>query len=72
MEAGNERTIWADVVAAIEQRVDTRAESEWATPDAITVPPMMYAAPGAIEVTRTQTSINKAALAKKFEAAAAD
>jgi hypothetical protein len=70
MEAGNERAIWADVVAEIEGRVDARAESEWATPQAISIPAMTFTAPGAIEIATSQVSVNKAALAKKFEAAA--
>lgn len=70
MEAGNERTIWADIVSDIERRVDTRAESDWATPESINVPAMTFSAPSAIEVSTSPTSINKAALAKKLEAAA--
>lgn len=45
MEAGNERSIWADVVGDIERRVDARAEGEWATPSSITVSPMSFEAP---------------------------
>lgn len=70
MEAGNERAIWADVVADIERRVDARAESEWATPEAISVPALTFTPPGTIEIATSEVSINKAALAKKFEAAA--
>lgn len=68
MEAGNERAIWADVVGDIERRVDARAESEWATPESISVPAMTFAAPEAIEVSASPASINKGVLAKKIEA----
>ena len=70
MEAGNELAIWADVVVEIERRVDARAESEWATPESISVPAMTFSIPEAIKISTPPTSINKAALAKKFEAAA--
>jgi hypothetical protein len=68
-EAGNERAIWADVVAMIEQRLDARAEAEWATPAAIVVPVMTFQAPAAINVGTPQFSVNKAAFKKRIEAA---
>lgn len=45
IEGGDERSIWAEIVTDIEARVDTRAESEWATPAEITVPAMTFEAP---------------------------
>lgn len=69
MEAGDERAIWADVVATIEARVDARAEAEWATPDAITVPAMVFDPPAAIAVRTSPVSINEQALAKRVAAA---
>ena len=37
---GNERDIWGDLVRTLEDKVEERAEAEWATPDAIEVPPL--------------------------------
>lgn len=37
---GNERHIWGDLVKTLEDKVEERAEAEWATPDAIEVPPL--------------------------------
>jgi hypothetical protein len=70
MEAGNEQTIWADVVGIIEKRVDARAEAEWATPSSITMPPMTFPETPPINVAATLSTIEKAALAKRIEAAA--
>lgn len=41
----NERDIWISIVEEVEQRVDIRAEAEWATPESITFSPMEYDAP---------------------------
>lgn len=41
----NERDIWISVVEQVERRVDARAEKEWATPEAISVPKMNYRIP---------------------------
>lgn len=70
MEAGNERAIWADVVADIERRVDARAEAEWATPESISIPALTFSAPEAIEISTSQTKIDKAVLAQRIGAAA--
>lgn len=69
MEVGDERAIWADVVATIEARVDARAEAEWATPDAITVPAMAFEPPAAIPVRTSPVTINEQALANRVAAA---
>ena len=69
-EAGNERAIWAEVVAEIERQVDAIAEAEWATPESITVPAMTFSAPATIEISPLATNIDRTALAKKFEAVA--
>jgi hypothetical protein len=63
-EAGYERAIWAEVFEDIEQRVDARAEAEWATPETIDVPAMTFQPPAAIEISTSQLSIDEAALAK--------
>lgn len=69
MEVDNERAIWGEVISEVERAVDTRAEAEWATPEAINAPAMNFAPPEAIEVSLTIGNPNKALLAKKFEAA---
>lgn len=69
-ESGNERGIWIDTVGEIERAVDARAEAEWATPDSITVAAMGYEKPAAIKVGGAAATVDKAALTKKFEAAA--
>ena len=69
MEAGHERSIWSDVVADVEHRVDARAEAEWATPEAISVPAFTLPALDPITTTSTPTTINKANLASKIDAA---
>ena len=40
---GNERHIWSDLVRTLDDKVERRAEAEWATPDAIEVPPLTLA-----------------------------
>jgi hypothetical protein len=70
MEAGDERAIWADVVTEIEERVDARAESEWATPSSIAVPAMAFDAPKLEAPTVTTTRANVDRLKKGFRAAA--
>ena len=40
IRVGNEQPIWHDLVMDLENEVEQRAEAEWATPDAIEVPPL--------------------------------
>lgn len=70
MEAGNESQIWAGALAEIEERIDDRAQAEWATPESISVPALTFAAPKPIVVSSTPKPVNRAALTKGFEAAA--
>jgi hypothetical protein len=69
MEADNEGGVWTEVVTEIEQRVDARAESEWATPDSISAPPLTYVAPAAVKVVASPANINSGVVTKKIEAA---
>jgi hypothetical protein len=41
MDAGQESAIWSDLLNEIEERLDARAEKEWATPEAIAIPAMV-------------------------------
>ncbi|MEV4654823.1 GTPase-associated system all-helical protein GASH [Micromonospora sp. NPDC049301] len=70
MEAGDEREIWADVVTEIEERVDARAETEWATPSSIAVPPMVFDVPELKAPTVTTSRAGRDYLKKEFRAAA--
>jgi hypothetical protein len=70
MEAGDERAIWADVVTAIEERVDARAEAEWATPSSITVPAMDFDVPALQASTVKTARANREHLLERFLAAA--
>ncbi|WP_312144655.1 GTPase-associated system all-helical protein GASH [Brevundimonas sp.] len=67
---GSERDLWVDAVNSVESRVDARAESEWATPDSITVAPLAYVPPelGAPQISRGKAP--KAALLAEMRQAA--
>jgi hypothetical protein len=69
MEADNESKIWGDVVAEIERQVNARAETEWTTPESISVPKMNYSVPGAITIRGSDVSLDKEALEKNIAAA---
>ncbi|WP_417447382.1 GTPase-associated system all-helical protein GASH [Kangiella sp.] len=43
-ESSSESPVWKAAVSEIETKVDARAESEWATPEMITVSPLRYKA----------------------------
>ena len=70
MDAVNEQAIWVDVVADIEQRVDARAELEWATPESIHIQKMPLVTPSPIELPTASADINTQALAQRLQAAA--
>lgn len=69
MESGNESEIWANVVTSIERQVNTRAETEWATPDLINVPELDYSAPKSIKIQSLEVNIDKDKLTKNIAAA---
>ena len=70
MQVGDEQAIWADVVAQIEERVDARAEAEWATPSSIAVQAMTFDVPVLDAPTISTARANRDTLKKKFHAAA--
>lgn len=70
MEAANEQAIWADIVVEIEQRVDARAELEWATPESIHVPAMTAVTTSPIELPTASANIDQQELALQLHAAA--
>lgn len=69
MEIGDEHAIWADVVREIEERVDARAEAEWATPSLITVPAMAFDMPELVAPTVASTPVDLDDLTNDFRAA---
>lgn len=70
MEVGDERELWADIVANIEERVEERSEREWATPASISVPDLKLKPPAANEIGVSGEKVNTASLARRFRAAA--
>lgn len=69
IEGGDEQAIWADVVSAIEKKVDARAEAEWATPDSIAVGPMKVDIPAIGAVSLKAATLKRPWLAAKVRAA---
>lgn len=49
-ETSDEAEIWREAVSEIESKVDTRAETEWATPEMIAVNPLQYTPPAPASV----------------------
>ena len=70
MEVGDELEIWAGVVGEIESKVETRAESEWATPTSIAVPEIKFDSPSAVEISISSRKANSTSLSQKLQAAA--
>ena len=70
MEVGEEREIWADVVAEIERKVEERAEREWATPALISVPDVNFESASEAEIRISSGKVNRSSLGKKLQAAA--
>jgi hypothetical protein len=69
MGSGNENEIWADVVTSIERQVNTRAETEWATPELINVPELDYSAPTALKIESAESTIDMEELKVQVDAA---
>lgn len=70
MAVGDERAIWADVVTTIEERVDARAEAEWATPSSISVPALDFDVPALKAPTVKTVRANREHLLELIRAAA--
>ena len=70
MEIGDELEIWAGVVGDIESKVETRAESEWATPASIAAPDVQFDLPSAVEITISSKMVSRNALSQRLQAAA--
>ena len=70
MEVGGEREIWAETVGEIEGKVEARAEREWATPAAITVPEIKFDSPSAVGIRISSKEANENNLSRDLQAAA--
>ena len=70
MEVGDEQELWADIVADIEEKVEGRAEREWATPASISVPDIKLKPPATDELRIASEKLNATRLAQGFMAAA--
>ena len=69
-ESSPESPVWKTAVSEIETKVDARAESEWATPEMITVAPLRYTAPDSEELEQEAPVVDRDALTKKIHSAA--
>ena len=69
-ETSDEIEIWRDAVSEIETSVDARAESEWATPETITVEALQFSPPAALLVERETVEMDRETLKAKIHSAA--
>ena len=70
MELGDEREIWADLLVTIEERVDARAEAEWATPSSITLAAISFSIPELLPPKVKTVGVNRDFMKRAFYAAA--
>ncbi len=68
-ESSSERPVWKAAVSEIETKVDARAESEWATPEMITVAPLSYTAPDSKELEQAAPVVDRESLIDKIHSA---
>ncbi|WP_313414770.1 GTPase-associated system all-helical protein GASH [Stenotrophomonas sp.] len=69
-ETADEAPIWRDAISEIETKVDARAEAEWATPEMISVEPLIYAPPAPGKVEFEPPVVDRPALQRKIHSAA--
>lgn len=69
-ETADEAPIWHDAISEIETKVDARAEAEWATPEMISVEPLIYAPPAPGKVEFEPPVVDRPALQRKIHSAA--
>ncbi|MBD9404396.1 hypothetical protein IB236_03580 [Acidovorax sp. ACV02] len=65
-ESSDEASIWRNVLAEIETKVDARAEAEWTTPEMITVGDMQYSPPAAAAAKPRAYAVDLEALGAKI------
>lgn len=70
-ETSDEAEIWREAVSEIETKVDARAETEWATPEMITIDPLQYTPPVPVATTDYESpTVDQSDLQKKIHSAA--
>lgn len=69
-ETSDEADIWREAVGEIENKVDARAEAEWATPETITIDALNYSPPAVKSVEHETTKVDRAALKTNIHSAA--
>lgn len=65
----HEQPIWEEAVTEVENKVDTRAEAEWATPEMLTVQPLNYGAPEELCVETNNATLDYEVLYTKISQA---
>lgn len=65
-ESSDEASIWRNAFAEIETKVDARAETEWTTPEMITVGDMQYTPPVTVATKPSTYAVNVEALGAKI------
>jgi len=69
-ESSDEAEIWREAVSEIETKVDARAETEWATPEMITVDQLQYTPPPAVPQDYEAFTVDRSVLQAKIYSAA--
>ena len=69
-ESSSESPVWKTAVSEIETKVDARAESEWATPEMITVAPLRYKGSAPEKQKHEIPVVDRADLTEKIHSAA--
>lgn len=69
-ETSDEAEIWREAVSEIESKVDVRAETEWATPEMITVNPLQYTPPDPVSTHYKAPTVDRSELQAEIYSAA--
>lgn len=69
-ETADEADIWREAVSEIETKVDARAETEWATPEMVTVDPLQYTPPPPMSQDYEAPTVDRSVLQAKLHSAA--
>lgn len=69
-ETSHEAEIWREAIREIESKVDLRAETEWATPEMVTIDPLEYTPPAPASTHYEATTVDQSALQAKIYSAA--
>ena len=70
MQVGEEQKIWTEIVVEIERKVETHAETEWATPATIAVPEMSFDSSSVVKISISSKKTDRSSLSQKLQAAA--